>query len=73
MQLAHGDVMENYHLHTQAPDCSLTSSPASLQREGGQRHKLGVNEVLEGGGEAEVLITYAKVSFVEEEPLWNPL
>lgn len=66
--------MENYHLHTQAPDCFLTSSPASLQRGGGgQRHKLGVNEVLEGGRETEVLITYAKVSFVEEEQLWSPL
>lgn len=66
------DVMENYHLHTQALDNSLTSISAERGR-GAHRHKLGINEILEGGREAQVLITYAKVSFVGEEELSDPL
>lgn len=49
---AEQDVMENYHLHRpQALECSLAGSPISLQeeREGKQKHKLRVNEVLERG------------------------
>ena len=36
-------------------------------------HRLGFNEVPEGGREAEVLINHAKVCFVVEERLSNPL
>lgn len=61
------DVRENYNLHRpQTLDRSLASSPASLQGGGLQKHKLGIYVVLEGGREAEVLITYVKVSFVRE-------
>lgn len=51
------DVMENYHLHRpRALKCPPAGSPISLQEEregggGGQKHKLRVNEVLEGGRE----------------------
>lgn len=48
---AEQDVMENYHLHRpQALECSPASSPISVQeeREEKQKHKLRVNEVLEG-------------------------
>lgn len=58
------DVMENYHLL----DCSL-----SISAERGRGLKFGVNEVLEGGREAGALITYAKVRFVGEERLSDPL
>lgn len=51
---AERDVMENYHLHRpRALECSPASSPIPPQeeRDRKQKHKLRVNEVLEGGTE----------------------
>lgn len=55
------------------PSTTPLPAPQHLCRGGLQKHKLGINEVLEGGREAEVLITYVKVSFVREEQLSYPL
>lgn len=66
---AERDVMENYHLlRPRALECSPAGSPVSCyrkEREGKQKHKLRVNEVLEGGRErGEVLITYLRVNYI---------
>lgn len=65
---AERDVMENYHLHRpRALECSPASSPVPPQeeRDGKQKHKLRVNEVLEGGSEGGgVLITYLKLKYI---------
>lgn len=69
---AERDVMENYHLHRpRALECSLAGSPMSPQeeREGKQKHKLRVNEVLEGGGERGGVnyLFESQLHFVSEE------
>lgn len=61
--------MENYHLlRPRALVCYPAGSPVSSyrkEREGKQKHKLRVNEVLEGGRErGEVLITYLRVNYI---------
>ena len=71
---AQRDVMENYHLHRpRALESSPAGSPISLQeeREGKQKHKLRVNEVLEGWRERGGVnyLFKSQVHFVSEEAL----